>query len=52
MANWAVWKAIDDWLHQPFRQPISALELFFGIGLIIAILFLWSRIVRAIGEAV
>lgn len=46
------WKTFAAWLDQPFRQPVSAWELFLGIGLIIVILALWHRIIKAIGEAI
>lgn len=47
-----LWADFRNWLAQPFAQPISAAELFFGIGLIIVILALWSRIIGAIGKTI
>lgn len=46
------WNPVHNWLNEPFRQPVSAFELFAGIGLILFILFAWGRITTAIGSAV
>jgi hypothetical protein len=37
-----------DWLKRPFREDGSAIDWFLFVGLMIAISFIWSRILARI----
>jgi len=38
-----------DWLKRPFREDGSAINWFLFVGLMLAISWLWSRILQRIG---
>lgn len=42
----------ENWLHQPFRADMSALDWFLFLGLLIIIMALWRLILVHITEAI
>lgn len=43
-----IWNGIEKWLKQPFNERGSVIDWFLFMGLLIAISFLWSRIIARI----
>jgi len=44
-----IWNGTKDWLKKPFREDGSVIDWFLFVGLMLAISFLWSRILQRIG---
>jgi len=44
-----LWNGTKGWLHRPFKEDGSALDWFLFVGLMLAISWLWSRILQRIG---
>lgn len=40
------WSNFKKWLAQPYSEDMSALHWFLFLGLLIALTFLWSQILR------
>jgi hypothetical protein len=45
-----VWAAFTAWFAAPFRQPLDAIHLFLGVGLVILSIIIWGRILQHIHE--
>lgn len=42
--------AFVDWFNAPFRQPLDAIHLFLGVGLVLLSLIVWGRVLQHIHE--
>lgn len=46
-----VYSAITKWLKEPFNSEGSALNWFLFVGLLLVIIFAWSRVINLIEES-
>lgn len=43
-----IWNGIMKWLKRPFREDGNVIDWFLFLGLLMALSFLWSRIIARI----
>ncbi len=41
-----------DWYNQPFKQEMSVTNWFLFVGIVLVIIWLWSRILKEAGHVV